>query len=94
MVSAIKSARLEYGGLNDMDLANALRACDDRKGLMHAVNQWVADQANATEPLKVPLASVRKMVARAAGTDDKSGPMTALQRRDAEQRRIAAGARG
>ena len=94
MVEAIRDCRPEYATINAMHLEQALRACDDRKRLADGVREWVADHANALKPYDMPLASIRKMVARAAGIDDKSGPMTALQRRDAEQRRIAAGARG
>ena len=94
MTKAIRGCRPEYAEINAMHLEQVLAACKDRGKLAGAVREWVADHANALKPYDMPLASIRKMVARAAGHEDKAGPMTALQRRDAEQRRIAAGARG
>ena len=63
--------------------------------LVSAVSEFCRDEANSMEPSTWPTSRLRAYIRRAIrGEGDKSGPMTALQRRDAEQRRIAAGARG
>ncbi len=69
MVAAIRDARPEYSCMTEMAVASALQACPDRARLADAVRAWVADHANAMKPYDNPLASVRKMVARAAGAE-------------------------
>jgi hypothetical protein len=68
LIAMIRGCRPEYSGLREADLYNVL-STSPRHLLEAMVREWCADQTNAIEPLRVPLASLRKRVAMMASRE-------------------------
>lgn len=63
-VSAVVTCRPEYAAaLRPVDVEKILKPIRSAKRRWHMVEAWTVDHANAVEPFKSPLASLRKRVA-------------------------------
>jgi hypothetical protein len=71
--TAIKTARPEYAALSEQAIISCLAACPAEKHgeLIKAVAEWCADHGNALKPFDNPLASLRKLVSRAANGEKR-----------------------
>jgi len=87
LVDRIRSARQEYGALDESAVLNTLRPAFDKPAdLSAAVDAWVADHSNALKPYNNPIASLRKMVERVC--DPSSSKPPAGQRKERYRGRV------